>query len=103
MAPRHAEMRRSGAAKEARREDHEQKEDTTTAGLSRGRFSGRRGRLRLDCNTQSTEPLVPAPNYRFKKQQRELKKTKQKEEKLRKKQERSDTTKPEATPEETQK
>jgi len=46
---------------------------------------------------------VPAPNYRFKKQQRELKKTKQKEEKLRKKQERSDTTKPEATPEETQK
>jgi hypothetical protein len=34
---------------------------------------------------------VAKPNYRFQKQQRELKKTKQKEEKLRKKQERSDT------------
>jgi hypothetical protein len=46
---------------------------------------------------------VPAPNYRFQKQQRELKKTKQKEAKLRKKQERNDTSKPAATPEETHK
>jgi len=46
---------------------------------------------------------VAAPNYRFQKQQRELKKNKQKEEKLRKKQERSDATKPAATPQETDK
>jgi hypothetical protein len=41
---------------------------------------------------------VAKPNYRFQKQQRELKKAKQKDEKLRKKQERSDTTKIAATP-----
>jgi hypothetical protein len=46
---------------------------------------------------------VAAPNYRFQKQQRELKKNKQKEEKLRKKQERSDTTRPDVTPQETPK
>jgi hypothetical protein len=43
---------------------------------------------------------VAKPNYRFQKQQRELKKTKQKEEKLRKKQERSDPTKTAAPPQE---
>ena len=40
------------------------------------------------------------PNYRFQKQQRELKKSKQQEEKLRKKQMRGDATKPAATPQE---
>jgi hypothetical protein len=46
---------------------------------------------------------VAKPNYRFQKQQRELKKTKLKEEKLRKKQERSDPTKIAATPQEERK
>jgi hypothetical protein len=43
------------------------------------------------------------PNYRFQKQQRELKKTQQKEEKLRKRQERSDPTKMATTPQEERK
>jgi hypothetical protein len=43
---------------------------------------------------------VAKPNYRFQKQQRELKKSKQQEEKLRKKQIRSDAAKPAATPQE---
>ncbi|HEU4628070.1 MAG TPA: hypothetical protein VFS52_25175 [Steroidobacteraceae bacterium] len=46
---------------------------------------------------------MPKPNYRFQKQQRELKKTRQKEDKLRKKQERSDTAKIAATPQEERK
>jgi hypothetical protein len=46
---------------------------------------------------------VAKPNYRYQKQQPELKKTKQKEEKLRKKQERSDPTKTAATPQEERK
>jgi hypothetical protein len=37
---------------------------------------------------------VAKPNYRFQKQQRELKKSKQQEEKLRKKQARSEAAKP---------
>ena len=40
------------------------------------------------------------PNYRFQKQQRELKKSKQQEEKLRKKQLRSDAAKITTTPQE---
>jgi hypothetical protein len=46
---------------------------------------------------------VAKPNYRFQKQQRELKKTRQKEEKLRKKQNRSDPTRTAATPQEERK
>ena len=46
---------------------------------------------------------VAKPNYRFQKQQRELKKNKQKEDKLRKKQERSDATKTAETPQEERK
>jgi hypothetical protein len=71
--------------------------------LGGARFPHRRGRSRLDCNTQSAEPLVAKPNYRFQKQQRELKKTRQKEEKLRKKQNRSDPTRTAATPQEERK
>ena len=40
------------------------------------------------------------PNYRFQKQQRELKKSKQQEEKLRKKQARTEAAKIAATPQE---
>jgi hypothetical protein len=46
---------------------------------------------------------VPKPNYRFQKQQRELKKSKQKEDKMRKKQERNDATKIAAAPQEERK
>jgi hypothetical protein len=49
---------------------------------------------------QSAERRVAKPNYRFQKQQRELKKSKQQEEKLRKKAARSETSKPTPAPEE---
>jgi len=55
---------------------------------------------RLDWETELTEPPVPKPNYRFQKQQRELKKSKQQEEKLRKKQIRTDAAKTEVPPQE---
>ena len=68
--------------------------------MSSGRFPRGWHGLRLHSWPQSTEPRVAKPNYRFQKQQRELKKSKQQEEKLRKKQMRSDAAKPAATPQE---
>jgi len=56
--------------------------------------------LRLDCKSHSAEPRVAKPNYRFQKQQRELGKSKRQEEKLRKKQVRSDSAKTTANPQE---